>query len=452
MKRIYLDNSATTKLDEKVIEAMNKTFSIFGNPSSVHKFGRESRLVIHKARETIAKFINCDFQEVIFASGGSESDNLAIKGIVDAWHSRYKIQDTGYKQITNSKSQITNKPQNTKYKILNTEVVMPHIITSMIEHHAVLHTIQCLEKEGKIEVTYIKPGKNGIIKVTDVRKAIKPNTILVSIMYVNNETGCVQPIREIGKLIEKINLPSRMSKVESRKRGSKLATFNFELSTGNEIKSKIFFHTDAVQAPEYLPMNVSQLGVDLLTLTAHKIHGPKGVGALFIKAGTPILPQITGGEHEFRLRAGTENITGIVGFAEAIRQVIGHQSSVVSQVERLRDKLENFILKNIPNTYLNGDKVNRAPHITNISFKNAEGEAIILNLDHFGIAVSSGSACTSHKLESSHVLSSMNVSEELAHGAIRFSLSRETTEAEIDKVCKVLPVIIEKLRQMSPFR
>ena len=394
MNRIYLDNAATTKMDQRVIKAMQDAFAFFGNPSSIHTVGQEARKIVDDAREFTAFFLDCKPTEVIFTSGGSESDNLAIRGIVD---------------------QIRKKSDNKK----------PHIITTAIEHHAVLHTISDLEKKGKIEASYVKPDKNGIIGVKDIENAIKSNTTLISVMYVNNETGCVQPIREIGKMIEKLN----------KSRGEK----------------KIYFHSDAVQAAEFFEMGTNYLHVDLLTLTAHKIHGPKGVGALFIKKGTPVSAQITGGDHEFGLRAGTENVSGIAGIAEAIKQVVSCQLSVISRVAKLRDKLEDFILKNIPDTSVNGDKTLRSPHITNISFKNAEGEAIILNLDFLGISVSSGSACTARSLESSHVLTAMDIPEELAHGAIRFSLSRDTTEEEIDKVCEVLPEVIKKLRDMSPF-
>ncbi len=413
LMKIYLDNAATTALDPKVEKAMIKAHRSFGNPSSLHSFGQEAKTLLDQSRITVAEFLNCNPTEVIFTSGGSESDNLAIRGIIASWEQGARSRE---KETPNSKLQT------------------PHVITTAIEHHAVLHTIEDLEKEGKIEATYIKPGTNGIIKVADVEAAIKPNTVLVSIMYVNNETGCMQPIREIGKLIERVN--------RSR-------TSNSELRT-SENKSSIYFHTDAVQAAEYLNMDTKYLHVDLLTMTAHKIHGPKGVGVLFVKKGIPILAQIAGGDQEFRLRAGTENTAAISGLAAAIAEVKS-QKSKVKTIEGLRNKLEDFILKNIPNTYLNGDKEKRAPHITNISFKNAEGEAIILNLDFLGIAVSSGSACTARSLEPSHVLTAMDVPHELSHGAIRFSLSRYTTEEEVDKVCEALPGIISKLRQMSPF-
>jgi cysteine desulfurase len=388
MNSIYLDNAATTMLDSKVIKTINEANKIYGNPSSIHSFGQEARKIIDQARDALANFLGCTAMEIIFTSGGSESDNLAIRGIVESYQS-------------------------------------PHVITTAIEHHAVLHTIQGLENEGKIETTYIKPGKDGVVTVLDIEKSIKPNTKLISVMYVNNEIGTIQPIREIGKMIERKNKDRSASE-------------------------KIYFHTDAVQGAEFLNMDVKYLHVDLLTLTAHKLHGPKGVGALFVKKGTPIRSHITGGDQEFKKRAGTENTTAIAGLSAAIIEV-KNQKSKTKSLELLRDRLENFILKNIPATYLNGDKANRAPHILNISFKNAEGEAIILNLDFLGIAVSSGSACTAHSLEPSHVLTAIQIPRVLSHGAIRFSLSRYTTREEIDKVCEVLPGIIKKLREMSPF-
>jgi len=426
--KIYLDNAATTAIDPKVTEAMNKSYEFFGNPSSLHSFGQDARKLVDGARDFIAFFLDCKPTEVIFTSGGSESDNLAIKGIVDAFYGKGERVEGGNK---------------------------PHVITSAIEHHAVLHTIQDLEKEGKIEATYIRPNKFGIVSAKDVEKAIKSNTILVSIMYANNEVGTVQPIREIGKMIEKINSRSSKGHVVSSK-GNKeidpvadIHTTNYMLhATGK--KSKIFFHTDAVQAAEFFEMGTKYLHVDLLTLTAHKIHGPKGIGVLFVKKGTPIIPQITGGDHEFRLRAGTENVSSIVGLKTAI-ELVESRKKKAEGIKKLRDKLEDSILKNIPETYLNGDKELRSPAISNISFKNAEGEAIILNLDFLGIAVSSGSACTARSLEPSHVLLAIGLSHELSHGAIRFSLSRDTTEKEIDRVIEALPGIIAKLRQMSPF-
>lgn len=419
--RIYLDNAATTKIDEKVLKAVNQAYAYFGNPSSLHSFGQESSSAILKARDQIADFLNCESEEIIFTSGGSESDNLAIKGIIEDFHSRNNHQEA-----------IIKKNPNTKYKIPNT--IKPHVIVSAFEHHAVLHTVEELEKEGKIEATYIKPDKDGIVAPESIVGAVKDNTILVSLMYVNNEIGTVQPIKEVSKKLKQIN-------------------------------QSVVFHTDAVQAAEFMPMDVKELGVDLLTLSGHKFHGPRGIGLLYVKKGTKISPQILGGKHERGLRAGTENLPGIVGLAKAM-ELFSHCKDVTRQhgnleqdcfanarndVRELRDKLENWILENISDTRLNGSKEKRAPHISNISFLNAEGEAIILNLDFEGIAVSSGSACTSRSLEPSHVLTSMGVEPKWSHGAIRFSLSRETTESEIDKVIEVLPPIIEKLRAMSPF-
>lgn len=411
-KKIYLDNAATTAIDQNVLEAMNKNFAFFGNPSSLHSFGQEAKSLVDGSRDTVANFLNCKPTEVFFTSGGSESDNLAIRGLINS---------VILIKINNSDERSFDSSSTTKSLRLTTK---PHVVTTMIEHHAVLHTVQELEKEGKIEATYIKPGQNGVISIADVEAAIKLNTALISVMYVNNETGCIQPVREIGKMVERLN--------KSR-------------------EEKVYFHTDAVQAVGYLPMDTKYLHVDLLTMTAHKIHGPKGTGVLFVKRGTPVQAQITGGDHEFGLRAGTENVTGIVGLATAI-EGIQETSEKNQQVAKLRDKLEQFLLKNIPDTYLNGDRELRAPHIANISFKNAEGEAVVLNLDFLGIAVSSGSACTARSLESSHVLTAMDLPHELSHGAIRFSLSKNTTEEEIERICEVLPGIIQKLREMSPFK
>ena len=388
-RKIYFDNAATTRVDDEVVEAMKPYFSeIFGNPSSAHTFGQEARVAVDHSRDVVAKFLNCDSAEVIFTSGGSEADNLAIRGIIEA----------------------------------NKDNIKPHIIISQIEHHAVLHTIQELERDGKIEAAYIKPDKSGIISPDSVKSAIKENTILVSIMYANNEIGTIEPISEIGSMLE----------TENKSRNK-----------------KIYFHTDAVQAAEYAEMDTQKLKVDLLTFTAHKIHGHKGIGVLFIKQNTKISPMITGGEHEFRKRAGTENVPGMVGLAKAI-DLIKSKRAEIDRVKILRDKLESSILKNITDTYVNGNIEKRSPAISNISFKNAEGEAIILNLDFMGFAVSSGSACTAMSLDPSHVLTAIDVPRELSHGAIRFSLSRETTEEDIDSLIAILPGVIEKLRAMSP--
>ena len=393
MSNIYLDNSATTSVDTQVLDAMLPYFSNkFGNASSVHSFGQEARAAIDNARYKIAEFLNCKSTEIIFTSGGSESDNLAIKGILEA-----------------------------------SEIEKPHIITSAFEHHAILETVKELESDEKIEATFIRPNCDGIIEIAEIEKAIKENTILVSVMYVNNEIGTVQPIRAIGQMIEKRNKDRRQ---------------------------KMYFHTDAVQAAEYFDMNVDYLHVDLLTMTAHKIYGPKGVGLLYIRSGVPIKHQIVGGGQEYKKRAGTENVASIVGFGKAVEIIQKSKlknQNYNSKLESLRDKLIDGLLQ-ISNSFLNGSRKDRSPANANISFINAEGEAILLNLDMEGIAVSTGSACTSGSLESSHVLISMGLKPERCHGSIRFTLGRSTTEEEIDKVLEVLPPIIEKLRKMSPFK
>ena len=395
MKKIYLDNAATTRAGEEVLAAMLPFFTeIYGNPSSVHTFGQEAKSALDESRESIASFLNCDTDEIIFTSGGSESDNLAIRGLIA------KIGDS-------------------------TTSALPHIIISAIEHHAILHTVQDLEKEGTIEATYIYPQSNGAVKAKDVIDAIKENTVLISIMYVNNETGVIQPIGEIGKLLAEVNLKRQKS-------------------------GRIYFHTDAVQAAEFCEMDVKSLGVDLLSVSAHKLHGPKGIGLLYVKKGIHLKPIITGGSQELRLRAGTENIPAIVGMAKAI-SLAKNLNSKTESIAILRGKLEREILRLIPEAIVNGT-ANRVPYILNVSFLNAEGEAIILNLDFLGIAVSSGSACTSRSLAPSHVLTAMGIPPEKAHGSIRFSLSRYTTDEEIDEVLTVLPGIIEKLRLMSPFK
>jgi len=393
MSNIYLDNSATTSVDTQVLDAMLPYFSNkFGNASSVHSFGQEARAAIDNARYKIAEFLNCKSTEIIFTSGGSESDNLAIKGILEA-----------------------------------SEIEKPHIITLAFEHHAILETVKELESDEKIEATFIRPNCDGIIEIAEIEKAIKENTILVSVMYVNNEIGTVQPIRAIGQMIEKRNKDRRQ---------------------------KMYLHTDAVQAAEYFDMNVDYLHVDLLTMTAHKIYGPKGVGLLYIRSGVPIKHQIVGGGQEYKKRAGTENVASIVGFGKAVEIIQKSKlknQNYNSKLESLRDKLIDGLLQ-ISNSFLNGSRKDRSPANANISFINAEGEAILLNLDMEGIAVSTGSACTSGSLEPSHVLISMGLKPEQCHGSIRFTLGRSTTEEEIDKVLEVLPPIIEKLRKMSPFK
>ncbi|MEI7792596.1 MAG: cysteine desulfurase family protein [Candidatus Berkelbacteria bacterium] len=404
MEKIYLDNAATTRVAPEVREIMNDVYDHhFGNPSSIHSVGQDAKRIVDDGRRLASFFVGCKPDEIIFTSGGSESDNLAIRGVVGAHQGK----------------------------------AIPHIITSATEHHAVLHTVEELEKEGKVTATYLRPDSEGVISPDQVKEAITPNTILVSIIYVNNETGVVLPIREIGLMLEKLD-------------------------------QKIYFHTDAVQAAEFFQIAPEYLKVDLLTFTAHKIHGPKGIGVLYAKKGTPLKHQITGGDQEFRLRAGTENVAAIAGLSKAIDLILHERgdsgnlgleanlpelmtTNEAVRIMKLRDKLIEGTINSIPDSILNGSQIRRAPGIANISFMNAEGEAVILNLDFLGIQVSSGSACTSRSLDPSHVLSAMGIPPEKAHGSIRFSLSKETTEAEIDKVLEALPKIITKLRDMSPF-
>ncbi|MBU2595644.1 cysteine desulfurase [Patescibacteria group bacterium] len=385
--KVYLDNSATTALDLKVLKAMRPYFNDkFGNASSIHSLGQESRQAVDRAREIIAKRLNCLPQELIFTSGGTESDNLVLRGLV----------------------------KKDKFK--------PHFIVSKIEHHAVLKTVESLVKENKIEATYVGVDKTGRVNPDEIKKAIKRETTLISIIYVNNETGVIEPIREIGKMIEKFNL---------RK------------------KRRIYFHTDAVQAAGYLDLNVDYLHVDLLTLSAHKIYGPKGAGLLYARQGITFTPQITGGEQEDGRRAGTENVAGIVGMAEALKIAASCQLPAASRIKKLRDYLEKKIITEIKDVKINGDLKNRAPHISNISFKGAEGESIILSLDLEGIAVSSGSACTSGSLEPSHVLMAMGIDPFASQSSIRFSLGKDNTKREIDYVVDKLKLIIKRLRRIS---
>lgn len=384
-KHIYLDYAATTPVDNRVFEKMKPYFSEeYGNPSSIHGFGREASAAIDESRKQVAQFLNCQTEEIIFTSGASESNNLAIKGVVNAF--RFKHSNT-----------------------------MPHIITSRIEHHSVLDTCKKLENEGLAEVTYLPVNQEGFIDITELKKSIKENTVLVSIMYANNEIGVIQPIQEISKVLASKN---------------------------------ILFHTDAVQAINYLDCDVKKLNVDLLSLSGHKIYGPKGVGALFIKKGTPIMKIQDGGGQEFNLRAGTHNVPGIVGLAQAVSQ-IKEEKEKIKDIERLRNKLINSILEKIPDSALNGSKEKRLPNNINLRFKGVEGEAILMALDLEGIAVSTASACVARSLKPSHVLTALGLEASDVHSSVRFSLGKYTTEAEIDRVLEVLPGIIERLRKIS---
>jgi len=381
--RIYLDHAATTPVDPQVLEAMLPYFTnSFGNPSSIHSYGRETRKAIEDSRAVIAKEIGASAtNEIIFTGSGSESDNLAIRGIAYA-----------YRQKGN------------------------HIITSSIEHHAVYDTCKALEKEG-FKVTYLPVNEVGLISVDNVVNALTPETILVSIMHANNEVGTIQPIAEISKILQ---------------------------------DRKIFFHTDAVQTVGTIPVNVQDLGVDLLSMAAHKFYGPKGVGALYVRKGIKLNQLIYGGAQERNRRAGTENIAGIVGMAKALELANANLEANSKRILELREYLIDNVLGKLDYVRLNGDRKQRLPGNANFSFEFIEGEALLLNLDLKGIAASSGSACTSGSLEPSHVLLSMGICHEIAHGSLRISIGKANTKQDIDYLLEVLPEIVNKLRAMSP--
>lgn len=382
MKRVYLDYAATSPVKDEVLKEMLPYFSnIFGNPSSVYSYARESKKAIDNARDIVAATINAKAKEIYFTGSGSEADNWAIKGVASALKNKGK-----------------------------------HIITSKIEHHAVLHTCEYLEKEG-FEVTYLDVDENGFVNLDDLENSIRKDTVLISIMYANNEIGTILPIKQI---------------VEIAKRKG------------------VLVHTDAVQAYGNISIDVIDLGVDLLSLSAHKIYGPKGVGALYIKRGTKINSLIYGGAQEMKKRAGTENIAGIIGFAKAAELAIENIEEHATKLKKLRDKLIEEITKTIPHVRLNGDRVKRLPGNVNICFEYIEGEALLLSLDLVGIAASSGSACTSGSLDPSHVLMAIGLTHEIAHGSLRLSIGDFNTEEDIDYVLKELPPIVQRLRDMSP--
>lgn len=382
MKRVYLDYAATTPTDPRVIEAMKPYFfERFGNPSSLHSFGQEAKSAVEEARGTLADFLSAKPEEIIFTSGGTESDNTALFGITGALKSKGN-----------------------------------HIITSGIEHHAVIETARELEKLG-VSVTYLAVDKYGLVDPADVSKAITSKTILISIMHANNEIGTIEPISEIGKI--------------AREKG-------------------VLFHTDAVQTVGHIPTNVNELNVDLLSLSAHKFYGPKGVGALYVRKGTRMNNFLHGGDQERGKRASTLNTSGIVGLGEAIKLCKQELETEKARELILRDKLIKGIQEKIPQVILNGHPAKRLPNNVNFSFKFIEGESIILNLDMVGIAVSTGSACTSSSLEPSHVLLATGLTHEVAHGSLRFTLGRWTTEEDIDYCLENLIPIIDKLRKMSP--
>ena len=383
MKQIYFDNAATTAVEPEVVETMLPYFTeAFGNASSPHGYGRSARQEMEKARDQVASLIGAKPEEIIFTSGGTESDNLALFGVLEAQEKKGK-----------------------------------HIITSMVEHHAVLHTCEYLEKIGKAEVTYLPVDENGLIDPAEVEKAIRPDTVLISIMLANNEIGTIQPIAEIGEIAK---------------------------------KHQVTLHTDAVQAVGAISVDVNELNVDLLTLTAHKIYGPKGIGALFVRKGTRIKPLIHGGSHERNLRAGTESVVQIIGLGKAAEIAQRELKEDGERITKLRDYIISEVLEKIPYSRLNGDSVRRLPNNVNMSFSFLEGEALLLMLDMKGIACSSGSACTSGSLDPSPVLLAIGLDHETAHGSLRITLGRHSTKEEAEYLIQELPPIVARLRMMSP--
>jgi len=394
-RKIYLDYAATTPLDLRVFAVMRPYFAQkFGNPASLHSFGREASEAVEKARKQAADFFGCEPGEIIFTSGATESNNLAIKGTIIA--------------------RVSHSNKNNKIK--------PHIITTQFEHSCVLNSCKKLEEQGMAEVTYLTVAHDGVISAGDVKKSIKPNTALVSIMYANNEIGTIQPIQEIGKLVAKEN---------------------------THREQKIIFHTDAVQAVNFIDCNVNSLGVDLLTASAHKIYGPKGVGLLFIRKNTPLKRIQDGGSHEFGLRAGTLNVPGIAGFGAALELAGRERAKNFKIVEKLRDHMVARTMKEIKGVKLNGSKIKRVPNNASFVFRDVEGEGMLLGLDLEGIAVSTGSACSAGDLRPSHVLTAIGLSEEESHGSLRVTLGKYTTKQEADIFVDTLKEVVGRLRKIA---
>lgn len=381
-KLIYLDNAATTKTAPEVVEAMLPYFTEnYGNPSSVYEFAGVSKKAVTQSREIIAKALGANDNEIYFTAGGSEADNWALKATAEAYKSKGN-----------------------------------HIITTKIEHHAILHTAEYLEKNG-YEVTYLDVDENGVVKLEQLKKAIRPTTILISVMFANNEIGTIQPIKEIGDIA---------------------------------CQNGILFHTDAVQAFGQLPINVDECHIDMLSASGHKLNGPKGIGFLYIRKGVKIRSFVHGGAQERKRRAGTENVPGIVGLGAAVQRAMDTMEARTSQEIKLRDHLIERVLKEVPYTRLNGHRTLRLPNNVNFSFQFVEGESLLIMLDMEGICGSSGSACTSGSLDPSHVLLAIGLPHEIAHGSLRLTLGEETTMEDINFVVEVIQKIVEKLRSMSP--
>ena len=396
-KSFYLDNAATTPVDPRVLQAMTPYFNeAFGNASSLHGKGNEAMVAVEASRAKIASFLGCSSENVYFTSGATESDNWAILGLTRA----ILRDNSGFK---------------------------PHIIVSAVEHEAVIEPVRRLVKDGLVESTYLKVDKNGLVSAEDLKKSIKANTVLVSVMLANNEIGSIQPITKLAQVIAEAN--------SSRKR-------------------KILFHTDATQAPAYAECNVKKLGVDLMSLSAHKIYGPKGVGALYVRSGIKLEPLVYGGGQQQGARSGTYNVAGIVGFGKAVEIVSDKEerSEDIKRIKELRDYLVKQVLVKVPRSSLNGSLKDRLPNNASFIFPGVEGESVVLMLSRQGICASTGSACSSGSLEPSHVLLAIGVPIEHAHGSLRLTLGRFTKKSDIEALLKHLPSIIEKLRQMSPLK
>ncbi len=391
MRRIYLDNNATTGLAPEVFAAMQPYLGEnYGNASSIHWYGQQAKAALEVAREQVAKLINARPGEIAFTSGGTESDNAAIVGVVEA----------ARVSSGTSPDQIATK----------------HIVTTAIEHHAVLYTAKALEKRG-VRATYVRVGSSGVVDPEDIERAIRPETVLISVMHANNELGTIQPIEEVGRIAA---------------------------------RHDIYFHTDAVQSVGKIPVDVEKFGIDLLSLSAHKLHGPQGVGALYVRKGTLLRPLLYGGHHERDRRPGTENVAGIVGLGKAAELARQCMSEEGARVAALRDRLEEGILRSIPLVATNGDRGRRLPTTTNLRFDYVEGEGFVIAMDLRGIACSTGAACSSGSVEPSHVLSAIGLKPEQARSCIRFSLSWFTTAEEIDRALELLPAVVEQLRAVSP--
>lgn len=388
-RRVYLDNSATTPVDRRVVEAMMPFLTDkFGNASSIHFFGQEARAAVDKARHQVAGAINARPNEIVFTSGGTEADNLAIRGLCQA---------------------------NEKYG--------RHIITSQIEHPAVKNVCEALEKRDGYSITYLPVYEDGIVKTEDVKNAIREDTVLITIMTANNEIGTIQPVAGIGQIVR-----------AEREKGR-----------------KIWFHTDAVQAIGRMPVDVEEIGCDLLSMSAHKIYAPKGIGGLYVRRGVRLQSQSLGGHQERERRGGTENVPAIVAFGKACELAGQNLAERIEHLKTLRERFEQNVGEKIPDIVFNGSRENRLPHLSSISFQHIEGEGLLINLDLQGVAVSTGSACSSGSVEPSPIILALGQNEELARGAVRFSFGQDNTEKDVEYILEVLPKAVESLRRLSPY-